>query len=457
MNNSRSHPAAIVAVTLAPVALIAIASFFQLQAQYQVSLIIGLVAALAILPFRLSALHVMLAVTLYMFAHTHASRSIPGAAEVARAAALGVLFIVVAKSRTSREPRETLTELTWLAILGLGVYSVPAMTHGFDTEIGTDLVSFMVAIVSLNIFSRGLRADATRRGIELALLLAMALSLAAVLFTPGTAIQAGRLEGVFANANTLGFFAAVAILFVITIRKSRLSPPIFLMAAVALLASGSRSPLLAVAVALIVTSLRALALAERGTQRLLITTAIGCLASYLLISYLQPQDVSILRDNNSRAGGTEYALQVYRLHPWVGLGYGNSRIEIASTPLRWLAEGGRVSFVLVILAYVGVIVLAARRSWVALVFAAFGVVSSIFEGWYFAGGSGLFFIYWLAYVTSCAQTPSLVSSGVTDAPKNAGVQSNGAGRGGLRGYLSQTREQAPRVGKSGPGALPRLH
>src|SRR5699024_5346788 len=257
----------------------------------------------------------------------------------------------------------------------------------------TNTLSFTLSCLVIIFAAARVRPTLSETGIERALFIALILSVLWAIIQPGEAFRGGRLEGIFVNANTLGFFAALGLLICVTHQRTRFRSHLFILSGASLVASGSRSPLLALAVAMIVGSVVAIVRLEKGNVRLLIFTALGSLIGLAVRNLVVTQDLDILRTNDSRAGGTEYALRVAGSHPWFGIGYGNSQSESASTALRWMTEGGVVSLMCVVCVYVLILKSASAHSWQAVTLAVFGIVHSIFEGWYFAGGSGLFFAF----------------------------------------------------------------
>lgn len=371
----------------------------------QVGLLMGIVLVVFLISAKPTSMHVSLAVALFMFAHTHLGQAFPSVSLFARPLALVVLVVLSLKIRVKGAGGPTLREIWLLFACGITAYGIAIISHGLDAKVGTNSFSFALSCSCLILVVHNIPGSMLFKGVQRMALLAMLGSLAAGVLTPGTALAAGRLEGLFVNANTLGFFAGLGVMVGVIATTRRAQFTALLVSSIVLVATGSRSALLAIAVAMIFTALRVIVRAERDSLRLIGLTAVGCVGGYFAINSVLGSNLSILRENDSRSNGTAYAEHVLATAPWRGVGFGRSQVEIASTPLRWLAEAGLVGLAMVVLAYLLVLVLSWRRSWPAFLIAVYGVVSSLFEGWYFAGGSGLFLTYWFVYICA-ARSPS---------------------------------------------------
>lgn len=115
---------------------------------------------------------------------------------------------------------------------------------------------------------------------------------------------------------------------------------------------------------------------------------------------------ALLRTSNTRDEGILQATQAVQASGGLGVGYQQTTAEIASTPFRWLAWGGYPALILILLSYTFAAILARRHSWRTLFVVMFGIVHSLFEGWYLVGGSTLFFVYWLVVSGTCSDALS---------------------------------------------------
>jgi hypothetical protein len=108
-------------------------------------------------------------------------------------------------------------------------------------------------------------------------------------------------------------------------------------------------------------------------------------------------EIPLFRSTNSRVAGIRYALES-RSRSWVdGGGFESSPVEIASTPFRWFHDGGLLALLCVLAAYVLMLAAAARHLAPAGGLLVVGFVTSLFEGWLFAGGGAVFMAFWLLY------------------------------------------------------------
>ena len=396
-NSRRSMPVLIgAACVLALAGIVMAGATLSIGAIRPIAVLLVLALLIFLVSAKSSALHVCIAVTLYLFAHSHAGAEAPEAAAYARALALLVILIAAARLPANTE-RQTSPELLVLIAVGTSAFGFAMATRGIDQNVATDALSFALSCLTLIVAVRRLPIAMLRTGVERTILLALIASLVTAFLKPGEALPGGRLEGLFSNANTLGFFAAIGLLLAMTAQDVKTKWTLFVVSGVVLVATGSRSSLLAIAIAMILTTVVVIIRAEARSSTLLALTALGCVIGYFASRSFLAANLSILRENNSRSIGTHYAWHVAGAAPWRGVGYGRSAVEIASTPLRWLAETGYVGMGLVLATYVLILLVAWRHSWPAFLVAVFGVVSSTFEGWYFAGGSGLFLCYWVVY------------------------------------------------------------
>src|SRR5699024_9976687 len=143
-------------------------------------------------------------------------------------------------------------------------YVLAIFMHGPNVETLTNTLSFTLSCLVIIFAAARVRPTMSEAGIERALFLALVLSVLWAITQPGEAFRAGRLEGIFVNANTLGFFAALGLLISVTHQHTRFRSLLFIISGTSLVASGSRSPLLALAVAMIVGSVVAIVRLEKG-------------------------------------------------------------------------------------------------------------------------------------------------------------------------------------------------
>jgi hypothetical protein len=407
-------------------------------------LAVALVANLLLLG-RTPAPYVASATLLYLVAHSHFGRS-GVVADVGRLCGLLVLLLAVVRFPKENRATRIAPQAGLWVVAGCGAvcYGSVIVTHGMDATVGLAAATFgLVCIVLLLLSTKGY-AEPFRVGLEAALLSALSLCLLWALIRPSEAFAGVRLEGVFRNANTLGFFGACGLLLSLSAPLGTRGKALLGVSVLCLVAAGSRSAALAAALALVLGGTHALA--HRGSKRLLyaaLWVGLLCGGALFVVNRSQTQ---LLRGGDSRTSGSEYARAVSEQFPWSGVGYQKSVIEVASTPLRWLAEGGYIPFSAIVLAYLAMIVVGWRGGTTVFAFAVFGIVSSVFEGWYVAGGSGLFVVYWLALI-SAANSSNSVHPQAANPSAIPRVRPAGGKRGRPPGHLPDVRPLVPRMGR----------
>lgn len=252
---------------------------------------------------------------------------------------------------------------------------------------GIGLLTLAVMIISLP----RVPLDDLRSGARAALLIIMISSLVAGALIPGEALEGGRLRGIFENANSLGFFAFLAIAAALFLRGRRFWT-ITLMASgvVALVLTGSRASLLAVLICLagwVVSRLIWVGWALLITGLAFGDRAVGWASS------LSPELELLLRNNNSRDGSVQTALADWSSSPLFGVGLGQESGIIASTPLRALAQGGSLGFAAIVLLWTVLLVMALRSSPSLTWFTLAAIAHSLFEGWMLSPISPLLMVF----------------------------------------------------------------
>ncbi|WP_188898466.1 O-antigen ligase family protein [Microlunatus endophyticus] len=370
------------------------------------AILIGLVALAAFAIFAVCVtsqkVYVATAVSLYMLSQTPQGHTISGLGIATRAFALAVLATACflrPQAYTTRASRALLAT----TICGTGAYAVEIYNHGRSSSAIVPAVVYVLVGVLLLSASRTIDAAQLRSGVATAIAGATGLSILLALVAPGTGLVANRLAGIFRDANSTGFFAGLGVVISVISPRLRFRNILLGMSAIALIWTASRSALLAVAVAAVLTGVRVLITNER--KRALKYAVAGIACGAIIWASTARQNLLILRTQNTREPGIEYTMEIVRDRPWIGVGYGNNPVEIASTPLRWLAQDGVPALIAVMLAYLIALIISWRHGWTAFLVMTFGITSSLFEGWYLAGGSGLFIAFWLAH-TSTLRQPS---------------------------------------------------
>jgi hypothetical protein len=233
-------------------------------------------------------------------------------------------------------------------------------------------------------------------GVVAGLLAVIACSWLLLLWSPAEALLNGRLRGVTSNPNFLGFYCAVAVLLLIYSKRNSL----FVLAAAvpclaALVLTGSRGSLLIV----VIGALGWLTVRRSAASR--VVALIGAAAGVaVLVAYpdlLSSDDTLILRTNNSRASSMEYALQILRVRPRLGIGLGMEEVQVASTPLRALVHAGYAGGAAVALMYVVILVFSWRAGGRTVVLSVAMIANSLLEGWLLSPVAPMFLMFLAAW------------------------------------------------------------
>lgn len=331
-----------------------------------------------------------------------------------------------------------------VGIFGAVVNAFIAASSGFSVSSLISLVGYVAVVMLLGLVFSSDDDGEIVRGMMLGL---QAVVWLCFLLFIASGAPLSRFSGVFVNANTLGFFAAALGVWLL-VQNHRTGAQTFSLAVVALLVvvSGSRSS--AGALGLVVVILVVRAFGQRGRRTFLIVAVTVPLVGYLVVSFLSIDIASgLFRTVNSRANGNYYALHVAQWRWGSGLGYKAESVEVASTPLRVLVEGGLLAAGVGVAGYLLILLRAGRTSLAALAVAGFGISNSLLEGWFYVATSGLFIIFWsmAAGAAKVAQDP-LHSRGA-HATANSSLQSHEHVRSRLPGRLPQSRKPLARVGR----------
>lgn len=307
----------------------------------------------------------------------------------AKSGAFALLVVLAARCRADRRP----TLFAWFAAVAGLAYSWAGYRNPSIIWV-VDALGLLLAVLALAMVASRVAAATIGEAVDIAL--AVSLTFSALLpFTGWTGvIEGGRLEGFFANANTLGFMAAAGVMRATLAWRGGWHWLLLGASALCLIWSGSRAPMLGLGVGVAIALIYSIIRGSNGIHRL-VWMALTLAAGGVAFLSIGQEGVGMRRTADTRAEGTGYAFQAVRLYPWDGVGYAGSSVEVASSPLRWLAETGWPGFWLILAAY-GVLAVAAwNQSWRTMFVASFGISHSVFEGWLFAGGSSLFVVFWL--------------------------------------------------------------
>jgi O-antigen ligase len=312
----------------------------------------------------------------------------------------------------SDEPARQLPTLLAFALPAMMVFGLLSLGWTHDKAQTTDSVLALAAGSAL-IFAVRRTVDAGQlvRMLAVGASLVIVISLAALVFAPGSAFLAMRGRGVFFNANSFAAFLVVSTpLILIHLRRTRWPVAAVLFALVALTAS--RAGTLAVLVELLVFLI---ATRRRGTR---LPIAIGAavtlgLAAGVLRQWTDTGLLLVLRSNNSRAVEWSGALEVWREHPLLGVGLSALPLDAAGLFPYLLAASGVVGTALAGVFIVAACARAFRAGPMYAALVAGCLVDVVFEPWLFTAGSLFCLMFWLV-----ASHPGTALHGVPSAPES---------------------------------------
>lgn len=353
---------------------------------------------------------------------------------------MGVVLLLACTLGAARTGRDTPPGLTWACASAAAVHALVAVLSPNSSSAWVMVPAAALVWVTILAVVRSGAATQILEGAYWALVLSIVACLVLPVLGVEAAIQGERLRGVYWNANSAGFFAALIIVVTALFPVGTWKRTVLLCtpAVAVLLLCESRSAMLAVVVGFVWFGSAQL---FRGYWKPfvgLVGTGVLTVA-VLYVSGLYRFE-NAFRSVSGRTDGYEFALNDSGWTFFTGMGYEQSGIEIANTPLRWLAEAGLLACAIVIIAYVVILIKGIRASAAMAALLAFGIVSSLFEGWYVASGSGLFIYFWLVVAIAFARERDRVRRGGSDAPADAGVRRSRGSRRELRRHLSPSRE-----------------
>jgi hypothetical protein len=307
-----------------------------------------------------------------------------GAGDLVRVAGLLVLSPFVWPSRTRTPPIDADVHCVQARefsvfqrfLIGYGLWALSStLLHGavgqFLTHIGGTI---MLLIVVRVLTSDG--GAAIARVAPLIFGSVLALSAGTGFLFPSVGIAGGRLRGVFNNANLLAFYSLLALVAgVLLVRRGLVSLTLSALSVVLIYWTGSRATAIA-AVCLVVL------LALFGSRRARwIVGALVCVVLSALVGIIETSGSLIVRAWGSRDASVGEAMRAWSIDPLLGLGFGGPIVEVASTPLRALAEGGLVALAGVVIMYVVLLREAFRRNAVLSALCIAAVIHSFGEAW----------------------------------------------------------------------------
>lgn len=291
-----------------------------------------------------------------------------------------------------------------------------------------DFVAYGIGLLVLAVVITSLPRiplSSVRSGTRVGLLILASSSLILGIVMPSEGLEGGRLRGIFENANSLGFFAFLAVAAALFVDGKRLTTFLLLTTgSIALILTGSRASLLAVLICLAGWLIYRL---KWAGWALLFTGLIFGDAVVSWVSSLSPELELLLRNNNSRDESLRTALDDWSSSPFFGVGLNGESDIIASTPLRALAQGGSFGFAAIVLLWASVMILAFRSKpplrWLSLA----AIAHSLFEGWMLSPVSPLLMLFVILWW--CVYGDGASASNVSKGKQSDASVAHSAGRG----------------------------
>jgi hypothetical protein len=290
-----------------------------------------------------------------------------------------------------------LTAMLRLSLPSVAVYALVSLYWSINPAETTDAVIGLVvaAVLGLSV-GWAMSMDQVARAIAVVGWAAIALSLVLLLVAPGLALVAGRLRGIFLNANGLAAFTVV-VAPILLARLGRLRWPAALLLIVVCVATASRAGFAALVLEILIFTLAG----RRSFVRMTVT--VTALVSGLIVALVVATSdivgehpLKLLRTNDSRIYLWARGLAYFRDHQFLGVGVG-ALPPTSSGGLvpELLATFGLLGTTLAAF-FLGAVLVAAYRG--CALFAALavgGLVNTLFEPWLFAAGSVYCVVFWL--------------------------------------------------------------
>ena len=324
----------------------------------------------------------------------------PKAADLGRIP--GVLLVILgavqsARTSASRERRSPFPVLQILLFAcGYLLYALPStLPHGL-VDLFFQHLSALVMLVAL---ISALWTCPTRplRDATVFLLLFLLLGSATLWITqPELAVVQGRLRGLTANANTLGFYAFVAVAVFAAQRATKSAILLTFGALIILVFTGSRTSAVATLCVLVLYALFGCRPARRVLVAMALTLGLFRLAWPAALNTVSE---ALLRADSSRLGSFQVALEAQQTTSSFGVGAGREADEVASSPLRAYVHGGDIALIGMLLMWSSLLWLGGRSNRNAGAFALAAILHSIGEGWLLSAAGPMMIVFVLAFIT----------------------------------------------------------
>lgn len=296
-------------------------------------------------------------------------------------------------------PPAVTTELHGLEpfVMGYVIYmSASTLLHG---QAATFLIHALATLL-LVIAIRALTVDggeAVARACPWVFGTLVAVSLGMGLLMPGVAFRGDRLRAFMANPNSLGAYAAFAVLVAVVLVRNAATSVLLTVASFAVIWwSGSRASALAAVGGLVI-----LALSGRSRPRWLLAGAATAAITLVVLADVTLLEGALFREANTRDASWGEALRVAGDAPLLGVGAAGETVEVASSPLRAFVHGGAVGLMGVVLMYAALIAAAFRVRGPLAALTVTGIVHSLAEGWFLSAVSPMLLVYlavWIAFL-----------------------------------------------------------
>ena len=302
-----------------------------------------------------------------------------------------------APSEGSRQvrSREIRSWLTWVVIAYLLYLSFSMAFHGQWTNFILYGFGVLLLVIVLLATAIAVPYEVMSKGAIAALAIVMALSVAYGWALPSIGIAGGRLRGITDNANSLGFYAFLLGSLALIIVKQTSARILFIaLSGGVIVWTSSRASMLALVIVVL-----SLLFSRRSVTAVLAAVGVvgACIVASLAWPGLSNVGSGLLRTNDSRSLSFDTAIQAFHSSPLIGLGMGNNANEIASSPLRALADGGIGGLVAVVVLWMSLLWFSRQGGIRAVGFACAAIVHSLFEGWLLSPISPFLLIFVLCW------------------------------------------------------------
>jgi hypothetical protein len=299
------------------------------------------------------------------------------------------------KAERQARSREIRSWLAWVVIAYLLYLSLSTAFHGQWTNFILYGFGVLLLVIVLLATAISVPYEVMSKGAIAALAMVLALSVAYGWALPSVGIAGGRLRGITDNANSLGFYAfLLGSLALIIVKQTSARIVLFALSGGVIVWTSSRASMLALGIVVL-----SLLFSRRSLTAVLAAVGVigACIVGWVAWPGVSDMGSALLRANNSRSLSFDTAIQAFHSSPLIGLGMGNNANEIASSPLRALADGGIGGLVAVVILWVSLLWFSRQGGIRTVGFAVAAIVHSLFEGWLLSPVSPFLLIFVLCW------------------------------------------------------------